>query len=110
MLRLALSSLLIMCASASPAFSQTTGYTPPGGTGGLGVGGPAGTGYGTPAIVPMGWHAPQLKARVDQVKVGKVVYSTYGPRIGSIAYADNKVAVVKSAHWALRVPVAAFAV
>ena len=66
--------------------------------------------YITPAYVPMGWHAPQLRARADQVRVGKTVYSTYGPRIGSIAYADNRVAVVKSAHWALRVPVAAFAV
>jgi hypothetical protein len=110
MLRLALSSLLIMCASTSPALAQSTGYTPPAGTTGMGVGGPSGLSYGTPAIVPMGRHAPQLRARADQVRVGKVVYSTYGPRIGSIAYADNNVAVVKSAHWALRVPVAAFAV
>lgn len=109
MLRLALSSLLIVCASTTPAFAQTTGYTPPAGTTGMGVGQASGSYYGTPAIVLGRWRAPALKARPDQVRVGYSVYSTYGPQIGSVAYADNRVAVVKSAHWALRVPVAAFA-
>ncbi len=110
MRRLALFSWLIACTSIGPALAQTTGYTPPGGTNGMGVGGSSWASYGTPAYIPMGRHAPQFRARADQVRVGKIVYSTYGPRIGSVAYADDRVAVVKSARWALRVPVAAFAV
>jgi hypothetical protein len=51
-----------------------------------------------------------LPARPDQVRVGYVVRSTDGPLIGRIAYADSNVAVVKSDHWALRLPLKAFGV
>lgn len=51
-----------------------------------------------------------VQARPGQVREGYAVYSTEGPLIGRIAYADSHVAVVKSAQWALRLPVAAFGI
>ena len=111
MLRLALCALLAGVV-AIPAATQTTGYTPPGGTGGMGVNNSAGGGWlWMPGMVTSSgnhYSPPVPAARPAQVQVGAIVDSTEGPFIGKIAYADGKVAVVKSPHWALRLPVKAF--
>lgn len=109
MLRLALCAAIL---AAAPAAAQTTGYTPPGGTGGLGVG-TSGWYYPAPAgdwAFPLPGYNRALPARPDQVRVGYVVRSTDGPLIGRIAYADSNVAVVESDRWALRLPLKAFGV
>jgi hypothetical protein len=114
MLRLAICALV--AATATPAIlAQSTGYTPAAGdvppylSGGSTV-----IGWANAAGSPAFWGRSQQEygapARADQVKVGYVVYSTEGGLIGRIAYADSKVAVVKSPHYALRLPVKAFGV
>ena len=108
MRRLALCSLLL---AAAPLSAQTTGYTPPGGTTGMGVGmsgwtmpAPGGDyAFGLP-----GYHA--LAARPDQIRVGYAVRSVSGAFIGKVAYVDNRVAVVKSSRYALRLPLKAFGI
>lgn len=110
-MRLALCSLLFGVAIA-PLSAQTTGYTPPAGTTAMGVGM---SGWAMPA--PGGDYAFRLPgynralpARPDQVRVGYVVRSVTGTPIGTIAYADANVAVIKSSRYALRLPLKAFGV
>lgn len=109
MRRLALCALLL---ATAPLSAQTTGYTPPGGTTGMGVGM---SGWAMP--VPGGDYAFGLPgnvrarpARADQVRVGYAVRSVDGGVIGKVAYADSNVAVVKSSRYALRLPLKAFGV
>lgn len=51
-----------------------------------------------------------VPARRDQVRVGYNVWSSEGPIIGHVAYADGRMAVVQSAGSTLRVPVNSFRV
>ena len=114
MLRLAICALI--AAAATPAIlAQSTGYTPAAGDVPPYLGGGSiGIGWTGAAGGPAFWGISQREygtpARPDQVKVGYVVYSTEGGLIGRVAYADSKVAVVKSPHYALRLPVKAFGV
>jgi len=102
MLRLAFCAALI---AATPAAAQMQNNTPAAGEGITGWAMPVPGGdyaFGTLAYN----HA--LPARPDQVRVGSLVRSTNGRPIGRIAYVDSNVAVVKSDHWALRLPLKAF--
>lgn len=113
MLRLGLCALLVS-AVALPASAQQNN-TPAAGTAGMSVGfgaqgawGGQFTGWGPGSR----YSAPELmlEAMPNQLQVGDVVRSAYGGVIGRIAYADGNVAVVKSSHWAMRLPVKAFGV
>jgi len=113
MLKASLGALLI-CAAALPVAAQTTGYTPPAGTDAMGASNNGGYGGWWPGTGgPLFWrntYTYGVQAQPDQVRVGDPVYSTEGPMIGRVAYADAHVAVVKSRRWALRLPVKAFGV
>ena len=115
MLRLALCALL--AAAATPAvLAQTTGYTPAAGDVPpyLGGGSTAGIGWTGAAGGPAFWGHSQREygtpARPDQIRVGYAVYSTEGGLIGRVAYTDSNVVVVRSPHYALRLPAKAFGV
>jgi|GEM_PF-2585924 hypothetical protein len=113
MLKASLGALLI-CAAALPLAAQTTGYTPPAGTDAMGASNNGGYGGWWPGTGgPLFWrntYTYGVQAQPNQVRVGDPVYSTEGPMIGRVAYADAHVAVVKSQRWALRLPVKAFGV
>ena len=109
MLRFALCSLLI--AGATPLSAQTQNNYPAAGTEAMGVGNTGWWGGG--AFIPAMWqrdYTPGVAARPEQVRVGSAVYSTEGGLLGRVAYADSRVAVVKSTRWALRLPVKTFGV
>lgn len=109
MLRLALCSLLV--AAATPLAAQTQNNYPAAGTEAMGVGNTGAWGGGM--VLPAMWrrdYAPGVAAQPEQVRVGSAVYSTEGGLIGRVAYTDSRVAVVKSARWALRLPVKTFGV
>ena len=114
MLRLAICALLATAALV-PASAQQNNYpaagdVPPylggGSTGSMGWTGAAGG--------PAFWGHPQREygtpARPDQIRVGYGVYSTEGGLIGRVAYTDTNVVVVRSPHYALRLPAKAFGV
>jgi hypothetical protein len=108
MLRFALCSLLL----AAPLAAQTQNNYPAAGTEAMGVGSTSWWGAGM-EVLPATWqrnYVPGVAARPEQVRVGSVVYSTEGGLLGRVAYADSRVAVVKSARWALRLPVKTFGV
>jgi hypothetical protein len=113
MLRLALCSLLV-AAALVPASAQMQNNMPPAGTGGMGVN--TGTSWSTGVYLgpSTGWHRPiyyrARQARPDQVRIGTPVHSVDGGLIGRVAYVNAQVAVVKSAHWAMRMPLKAFGV
>jgi hypothetical protein len=110
MVRLALCSLIV--AAAVPIAAQTPNNYPAAGTEAMGVGSNSWGGSGS-AVMPSMWrrdYVPGVAARPEQVRIGSPVYSTEGGLIGRVAYTDSRVAVVKSAHWALRLPVKTFGV
>jgi hypothetical protein len=114
MLRLAICALL--AAAATPAvLAQSTGYTPAAGDVPPYLGGGSiGIGWTGSAGGPAFWGRPQreygMPARPDQIRVGYAVYSTEGGLIGRVAYTDSHVVVVRSPHYALRLPAKAFGV
>ena len=113
MIRVALACALIL--PAGTAVGQTA-FVPPGGTNAQGATGGIATGghviWGPPAAAraPGDGATRYSAARADQVRRGFAVYSVDGPLIGTVAYADGKVAVVESNRWALRLPVEAFGI
>lgn len=113
-MRLMLVSALALAVPAA-ALGQTA-FVPPGGTNGQGTTGGIATGghvmWGPPAVAsaPGDGVARNFSARPAQVRKGYRVYSTDGPLIGTVAYADGKVAVVESPNSALRLPVGAFGI
>ena len=114
MLRFALCALLVGAAVA-PLAAQMQNNTPPAGTDPMGAsGGGYGAGWwsagpGGPPFWPSQYRS-YAQARPDQVRIGNEVHSVGGPFIGRVAYSDSRVAVVKSSHWALRLPVKAFGI
>ena len=115
MLRLAICALL--AAAATPAsFAQSTGYTPAAGDvppylgGGSTVGGGWAVAAGGPAFWGQSNYEYGMPARPEQIRVGYAVYSTEGGLIGRVAYTDSNVVVVRSPHYALRLPAKAFGV
>lgn len=112
-----LRSMLVvpLLVTATAALGQTA-FVPPGGTNPQGAsGGITGDGRimaGPPRVASATGEgvSRQMSARPGQVRRGYAVYSTDGPLIGRIAYADGRVAVVESPRYALRLPVGAFGI
>ena len=111
MLRLVLCSLLAT-AALMPATAQMQNNYPAAGTGGMGVGSNVSWSTGVylgPSPRRPGPVYPRAKqAKSGQIRVGAPVHSVDGGLIGRIAYVNSEVAVVKSAHWAMRMPLKAF--
>jgi hypothetical protein len=108
MLRTALCSLFI-AVTAIPVVAQVAAPSGSSASGGYGAGWAWAPGTQGP-VMSRRAVMPGVQARPDQVRVGYKVYSTEGPLIGRVAYADSSVAVVRSPHYALRLPLKAFGV